>query len=247
VPRNPAGAVILYPIGLALTAVGAVALAWVALALIDAESAYELALSVLRRPELLAAKPPEQTASEMLMRDGLAMEGAVGAMALWAGVCLLGAARTALRAANLSHDGKFEIAFDNPHLRVGTTLDGKLRLMKEPKPGEVFRIELTCSVTHPAGDEPEQKTFTAFSEQQDAKAVQGAGGWSVPFSFGIPASAPVSTPGSTLALGVYHWRLKVYRANAWIATGSRFNLDLGPPREAERHEFEAGNRPQLIQ
>lgn len=237
-PRNPIGAVFLYPIGLVLTGAGIAALAWVALAFYKVEAAFDAALWVLRRPELSLTKPAEQLANNMIQRDALFTEGAIAAFAMLVGAAMLRAARTALRPANQSHDGKFEIALTTLQPRAGAPLEGNLRTLKDTNPGEVFRLDLSCTRDY-SDDNGKNKEDVGFFESKDVKSIPAAQGSSIPFSFAIPAGAPASEGLSHLARNCYHWRLNVYRANALIATGSRFCLTLGPATAADLRAFEA--------
>jgi hypothetical protein len=241
-PRNPIGALFIYPVGLALTGAGVVVAGWVGLALVDPERAHDWALWALEHSNLSFATPVAKLAGDMLQSRSLFAEAAFAAFVMFFGVRTLLAGRTALRPANQSQDGKFEIELKTVDPHVGARLDGTIRIAKDPNPGEVYRVSLTCSRSYSPKDEEMKRkdvTDTAFYEQLDVKVVQGARGWSIPFSFSIPATAPVSTARSTVARGVYHWRLAVYRANAWVALGSWFNLSMGAASDAELLACEA--------
>ena len=238
-PRNPIGALFIYPIGLALTGAGAIVAGWVGLAIFDADRARDWALWAMEHSNLSFATPVAKLADDMLQAGSLLAEAAFAAFVAFFGVRTLLAGRAALRPVTQSHDGKFEIELKTLDPHVGASLDGRIRIAKDPNPGEVFRLDLSCARSYsPAeGKRKGMKEF-AFAEQQDVKAVQGARGWSIPFSFRVPATAPASEARSSVAHRVYYWRLAVYRANAWIALGSWFNLTLRVASHAESLAYE---------
>jgi hypothetical protein len=239
-PRNPLGAVILYPIGLVLTGAGLIALGWIAWAFYSVEGAFTGLLWVLQRPDLPLRLngTPMQVANDMIQRKSLFEGAGLAALVLFGGLGALRAARTQMRPANQSHDGKFEISLNNPQPRAGAPLDGNLRTLKETRPGEIFRLDLSCMRVY-SDDDGKDKRDVGHFESRDVKALQGARGSSIPFSFAIPANAPPSEGSTHLERGCYHWALNVYRATALLATGSRFNLTLGPATAADRRAFDA--------
>ena len=215
----------------------------VGLVLYRLELAFDWALHVAEHWPLALTTPAVQLANHAIQRNLLIPAGMIAAIMCLLAFRALRNAQRLLRPSGESDDGKARIALKADHPRVGSLLEGSLQLTKDAKPGDIFRVELFCrrSLTSVS----EKRRQTVFSARQDVQAVQGAEGWSVPFQFDVPATAPPSMVRDPLAVEGYGHgfdrQLAFYPANAWIAFPSEFSLQLAAAPEEELHATEAGD------
>jgi hypothetical protein len=235
VPRNLLDGLLFYPIGLALAAAGALAAAWIVLAIYAMQQAFDVALWALRHAPMRFDAPVEAIAQDLMRPDKRVAQSAIAALMAFVGWTTLRGARTSLRPATASDDGKFEIELEAPQLRLGEKVGGKLRFLKAPGLREMFRLELRCKrfSRDPDGKERNKVVFAAY---QDVAASEDPRGGYIAFSFDVPADAPASCPWNWInpQFDVFKWQLAVYRADALIAAGSWFDLQVVAP---------AGNPP----
>jgi hypothetical protein len=223
--------------GAVLGAAGVCLAMWVALALYKVELAFDWALWAAEHAPFSLSATPMQLANAAIQRDVLFPAGLAAAIVCWLAIGSLRAARRSLRSADESDDGKARIELKAEHSQVGRALEGSLRLARDAKPGDVFRVELSCTRRYrdAVGSlKPREHKETAFFEARDVQAAQDAQGWKLPFKFDVPATAPPTAAGNTLAEGGYRWLLVFYPANAWIAVPSEFVLQMAAAAAEEQ-------------
>ncbi|MDB6166940.1 MAG: hypothetical protein JWQ83_2080 [Lacunisphaera sp.] len=141
-------------------------------------------------------------------------------------------ARESLRPADQSSGGKAQVLIRTQHPCVGALLEGDLRLLKTPRPEQVFKVALFCRHVDRALEKTRESSI--FGQCLDVQTALGADGWHVPFRFEVPANAPPSTVRDLayMAFGPdrdeYSWFIDFCRADAWIAVPSEFLITLGP-------------------
>lgn len=215
----------------------------VGLVLYKVELAFDWALWVAEHSPLPLSIPAVQLANYAIQRDALIPAGLIAAFLCLLSYGALRNARGSQRPADESDDGKGRIELKAQQARVGRPLEGRVRLTKEARPGDVFRVELSCR--RRVNSDDDSRWETPFFAQQDVQAVQGAEGWSVPFRFEVPATAPHSTVGGFQNDYDFNWQLGFFPAKAWIATPSRFSLQLAAASEEDLRRIEAGDSAAL--
>jgi hypothetical protein len=239
-PRNPVAAFIGYPIGAVLAGAGLVVGTWIAVAFYKVELAFDSLLWALTRSGIELTVPPEQLANDMIQRGPLVVGGIAALIVFLMGTGALREARTALRPIDMSEDGKARITLNEDLARAGRAMEGSVRFVKDPTPGEAFTVTLSCRRSYKSGDD--NKVENAFREEQEIQAQQDAQGWIVPFGFKIPAIAPASSYGRGQT-GGYRWQLAVKRAKSFLASPAVFELQVAPALESELRALEAGETP----
>lgn len=215
-------------VGLVFGALGSLLAVWVWLALYRVEEAKEWARWAKENTPLDFNVPPEEWVNDLEL---LCMTGAFAAFLLAIAFGRLRFVRRSFGPPNMSHDDRAQILLTTAHPQVGRTLEGSLRLMQEPKPAEVFRLELSCCrhyVDVNRDSRHRDQVETAFSSTLKAPAIRDDQGWSVSFRFEVPVTLPASRAG-----GGFIWQLKFYPTSVWISIPSKFDLELAaaPPDE----------------
>jgi hypothetical protein len=147
-----------------------------------------------------------------------------------------------------THDGRARLELKSAALRVGCPVEGRLWLAREAQAGDVFNVSLRCHRSYRSGDR--RRTEEVYYQDKDAKAVHDARGWSVPFRFDVPASAPSNTSVTTPQplLGArrepYEWDLSIGPAGKMLARRSVIALYLGPASEEEVRALAAQETPE---
>lgn len=227
--------------GLAFGAVGVCLAIWVGLALYKVELAFDWVLWAAEYSPLPLNITPMQLASEAIQRNSLIAAGVSAAFLCWFAFDSLRSARQSLRSDDESDDGKARIELKTEHPQVGSPLEGRLRLTKDAKLGELFRVELSCKRRHISGDKKLEET--AFCAKQDVQAIQDAHGWNLPFRFDVPVTMPPSAKRDMLAGEGYHWLLAFSPANEWVSFPSLVALTLAPAPAEELRAIEASESP----
>jgi len=213
---------------------------WVAITLHKVERGFDWALWVAVHSPFSPGAPPIEFANRAIQHTSLAWAAIAAAILCWLANRQWQYARRLLRPVNESHDGKAQIVLKTAQPRVGSPLEGSLRLANGANPGDVFRIEIYCrrKYNEPGDlermkDSTRYRVETPFGASLDVKAIQDAHGWSVPFRFEIPATAPPSATGNPPPGDGYFWRLASFPANAWVAVPSEFVLVLAGALEEQ--------------
>lgn len=226
--------------GVAFAALGIVLVSWVGLTVYRVELGVDWMMWVLGHSPIPLSDPPLELANAAVQDKKLIPWGILGAFLCLIGYRSLRSARDAIRPEGESSGGEAKLELKTPEPRVGRPLEGSLRLLQDPQPGEVFRLELSCSRSYRTGDSDSSKykEETAFFAQQDIAAAQSADGWRLPFRFDVPLTAPPSGATGHPPGDPYSWQLAFYRADAVIAVGSTVLLRLGaaPPEELRAAE-----------
>ncbi len=245
--RNPIGAAVSMVFGLAAGAVGLVLAGGTVLKFFDIDASE---WATAHSPILLDAV-------QMSVASPLIQEYSVFRMALFAGVycvvalVLLNVARTCRQPLGTSDDGKSELDLKTVAPRVGSVLEGAMRLVKEAKAGDMFRVSLICNRRHPPNSESTiyGDPVRIFEKREEVRVVQDARGWSVPFRFEVPITAPASQADEARRRDMFSWRLEMVPANALIAFSSGFDIVLKPPSpealSAEESKEPAGLKAEL--
>lgn len=239
-PRNPVNALIGFPLGVAFTGAGLLVAGWAALAYYKTQLALDWMLWAIKRFDLRLTVPPEKLADDLIAYPTIT-EVFVALILFAVGTGFLRVARTAVRPADMSDDGKARITLKEELARAGRRLEGSVQLLKEPKAGEAFALMLSCRRSYKSGDD--NKVETAFQDRQEAQPLQDGPGWSLPFRFEIPAAAPPSANQSFLNTDGYRWRLEVSRSKAWLGSPSVFDLYVAPATESDLRALEAREAP----
>jgi hypothetical protein len=210
------------------------------------ERAFDVAMWAAEHVLGTTAETAIQLGNEAIQRQAQMGAGIMGLVLCVFGYRALRSARDVLRPADESSGGEAKIVWQTEQPRAGLPLEGSLRLREMPKPEQVYRLELSCKREYQPGAEelkPRKRVETAFVEQRDIQVVQTAEGWSVPFRFDIPVTAPASTGGSFPQDG-YVWRLAFYRADALIAFPAGFGITMGPAPAGQLRALEAAETPE---
>lgn len=223
--------------GLAFGAVGVCLAIWIWLALNKVELAFNWVLWAADHSPLPLTITPVQLANEAIQRNSLIAAGVSTAFLCWFAFDSLRSARQSLRSNEESNDGKARIELKTEHPRVGSPLEGRLRLTKDAKPGEFFRVDLSCKRRHISGDKKLEET--AFYANHEVRAVQDAHGWSLPFKFDVPVTMPPSAKRDMFAGEGYHWFMGFSSVNEWISFPSLIALTLAPAMEEDLRVIEA--------
>lgn len=211
---------------------------WVGITVNKIERGFDWALWVAMHSPFSLGAPPIEFANRAIQHSSLAWAAVAAAILCWLASRSWYAARRVLRTAGESDDGRATIVLKTAEPRVGSTLEGSLRLAKDVHPGDVFRIELYCrrKYNEPGDlgrmkDSTRYRVETPFGTSIDVKAIQDVHGWSVPFRFEIPATAPPSAPGDPPPADGYYWRLAFFPANAWVAVPAELVIVLAAAEE----------------
>ena len=229
--------------GVALAVPGVVLALWVGLTVYRMESGFDWIYWALEHSPFTLSATPLVLANQAVQSNALIPTGVLALFLCWIGFSTLRRARDAVRPADESSGGKAKIALKTAAPRVGLALEGSLRLLQDPTPGQVFRLELTCDRTY-RPPEGKARTETAFFAEQDVAAVQDAEGWGVPFRFDVPVTAPHTGAAGSPGNEVYGWRLAFYPADGVIAFPSSFALSLGAAPAEELRAAQALETPE---
>ena len=222
---------------------GLVLLGWTALAVYKVERAFEWALWAANHSPVPLTVPPMQLANDLIQDSSLVIAGVVGAILCFVARHNLRTVRQMLAPPGTSHDGKGRIVLKTAQPRVGRPLEGSIHLAKDAKPGARFTVQLLCEKRTSREDGKRDDVDTAHSDEQEVSAVRGAHGWSVPFRFEVPATAPPSPTGLPQAHG-YRWRVEMFPSKAFIAVPTKFPVVLaGAPATEVRTALEARETP----
>jgi hypothetical protein len=157
----------------------------------------------------------------------------------WGGaalLCVIGyscmrSARDCLRPTNQTTDGEAEVELKTEHPRVGAVLEGDLKLLEAPTPGQEFLVSLFCRYIETSRSGTVRKSL--FRQNQTIKIVEAADGWRLPFRFDVPADAPPSTVHdpwvdalSDMTGNDYAWYIEFCRADGWFVVPSEFPITL---------------------
>ena len=243
--RRLATALLSFVVGIAFAVPGIVLALWVGLAVYRVELAVGYSQWAAERLPSLAV-PLLQLADYATHRESLIVAGLGAAFLCLIGFSSLRGARQMLRPADQSSGGEAQIVLKTDFPRVGRPLEGSLRLLEIPEPEQVFRLELSCRRTYVTGDQRrKQGVETPFCAEQDVQVAQTAEGWSLPFRFEVPVTAPSSDAGNFEPGEGYIWRLVFEPKDGWISFGGpEFLLTLGPAPAAELRALEAGETPE---
>jgi len=102
--------------------------------------------------------------------------------------------------------------------RVGQALDGRVRFLKPPKPGERFDLELLCSRTWQSVDSSDREERVFFAKAT-VPAAEDAAGWFVPFHCDLAPGPPPTNRWQQ-----WRWVLRMSAADRWISAYSRFEI-----------------------
>lgn len=220
-------------IGLALVAPGALLGLWVVTAMFSTELAFDGAYWYAQHSPFELTVPPVQFANDMIQPRNRTSYGLLALLLCWIGLSNLGLLG---RGAALALDLKTTDA------RVGRPLEGSLLLASAPKPDDGYDVRLAC--TQSQGSGKNRRVITAFEARLEARPVQRVEGWSVPFKFDIPATAPpTGTPG-LFKPQPFDWHLSVYRTNTWISFPTSFPIELAAAPSEELRALEATESPE---
>ena len=229
--RSPGAAVLSFAIGIALGVPGLCLLVLLGLLKWRPELAPEWARWLEAHSPLPPGVFPRQLLSDLPQFESL--WGAWGAAAL---LCFIGygslrGARDSLRPADQSSGGEAQLLLKTAYPRVGAVLEGDLKLLETPKPGQVFRVVLFCRCTDRMLSK--ERVSSLFAQSQDIAIAQAGDGWHLPFRFDVPAAAPPSTVRDAVidAFGglpgiQYSWFIEFYRADAWFAVPSQLQITV---------------------
>lgn len=206
-------------VGTTLGAAGLALVGWVLLRLMSVEWAFDSAFWILSLSGLSFVGGPEGAAYTAINRPSMLFVFLAVFLSLIAWFAL-SAASVALRPPNESNDGEMVIALDGTNPVVGVPLAGRVILKGSEEPTGVFHLLLSCRRQLPMR-EGGRGSLTLFNAEDNVRAVRGADGWSLPFCFEIPSSAPPSGNGD---FGCPEWSLTVVREKKWF--GSTFELTL---------------------
>lgn len=232
-------------IGIALAVPGVLLALWVVVALYKVEVGFDWALWALEHSPFELTGPSVELANEAIQRNSLISGGMLAAVLCSVGFSFLRGARRSLRPPDESHDGKARIVLKAAHPRVGRPLEGSLRLTKDAEQGDVFQVELSCSRYLRSRDE-KNPVETPFFARLETKAAQGSQGWSVPFRFEVPATAPPTMARGLrglLAPDLFVWELTLRPLKGWIVSPSEFALELAAAPQEELRAIEATESP----
>ena len=234
-PRNPIAAFFCYCVGFFVTAAGSAVLGLSALALVDREDARLWLVELLPLARVRLTAPVDQIAYNMTQDAPVVLfESVIGAFVLASGLGILWSARRAMRPASQSGDDRFEVSFEQPP-QVGRLLVGRLSFLKRPEANQVYRVDLTCSRDYT--EDGHDRRDVAFSHRADVRPVLTARGWSLPFSFDIPALVPASRAVSEDEYGFHHWRMTISRPGKSLSRNSRLTLRMAAdPRKPSPRE-----------
>src|SRR5438128_8110052 len=131
-------------IGLPLAAGGIAMIGWTFITVNHMHGGYETALFVAENWPIALGAPPQRfalaaTASEMAVYVGL-----LGLVAYLLGAGILRRAFGRGPPADLSGDGLARIELATAEPRVGHPIEGRLRVLKNSQPGEMFNLTLRC-------------------------------------------------------------------------------------------------------
>jgi hypothetical protein len=230
--------------GIAFAAAGVVLALWVGMTVYRVELGFDWALWAWENSGLPLTVTPLELANGAIQPSTLIPTGMVAAVLCLVGLSSLRSARDALRPAGESSGGKAKLELKTPEPRVGRPLEGSLRLLHDPQPGQVFRVELSCGRTYQVHDDNRRREETGFFAQLDVAAVQNAEGWRLPFRFDVPVTAPASGAGGYPVGEDYCWSLAFYPADAAIAFPSRLPLTFGAAPQEELRAAEARETPE---
>jgi hypothetical protein len=216
--------------------------AWVCMALYRVELAFDAALWVLENAPLQFTGSPVILANEAIQRGSLIAAGVLATFLGWVAANCLLAARRSFRPAGESRGGNAQMVLKTPHPRVGDALEGRLRLMKDPNPGDSYQLELYCERRYTSGSK--DQTERAFYASLDVLPAQDAEGWYLPFRFDVPVTAPASSASDMVASERYYWQLDFHRTEAWLSFPGDFGLTLAPADAAALRAVEATETPE---
>lgn len=112
--------------------------------------------------------------------------------------------------------------------RVGRPLEGRLVLARRVvEPRTLYRLALSCSRVGRSGSGERGDAGTTCHLEQDAEVFNGPDGWSVPFRFEPPATAPASAGRDPVGRQGYEWKLRFFPARGWIAVVSSLGFPVG--------------------
>ena len=229
--RSPGAAVLSFAIGVAFGVPGLCLLVFLGLLDWRPELAPEWARWLDAHSPLPPGVFPRQLLSDLPQFESL--WGAWGAAAL---LCFIGydslrAARESLRPADQSSGGEAQLVLRTAHPRIGAALEGELKLLETPKPGQLFRVGLVCRCKPPTLSNSRVRTI--FEQSHKAAIAQSADGWHLRFLFHVPADALPSTVRNTVIdvfcagdNSEYSWYIEFCRADAWFAVPSQVQITL---------------------
>lgn len=219
-------------IGIAFGVPGLCLLVFLCLLMWRPELAPEWSGWVEAHSPLAADDFPRQVLNEL--SQGKSPWGAWGVAAFlsFIGYSALRGARESLRPAGQTRGGGAQVLIRTAHPCVGALLEGDLKLLKTPKPDQVFQVILVCRQNERATLEPRERT--KFAQSMEVKVVQAAGGWHVPFRFEVPADAPPSTVRDDLSEAIFgppyeqnSWFIEFFATDKWIAVPTKMQITLG--------------------
>jgi hypothetical protein len=143
-----------------------------------------------------------------------------------------------------SRNGKTRLVLNTGNPRVGGPLEGRLRFKKDPKPDDRYQLELYCERRYTPVDDTRSRTERPFYASLDVQPMQDARGWSLPFRFDVPVTAPSTSADNIPFNDRYYWRLDFHRADAWIAFPGDFPLTLAPADPAALAAVQATESPE---
>jgi hypothetical protein len=209
---------------------GATVAAWVALTVQRTEKGYDLALQALEWVEAAAlldfGQPAAQLAGKFIQRESVQLAGIGGLVLCAVSLVFLHRFYRCIRPLDPNHGRMALLVLKTQHPRVGQVLEGKLQLKEDVQPGEEFQISLFCAV--PGTSRP---SSIAFSDSQVRQAVAESLGWSVPFRFELPDTAPPTTTRGWLT-DARVWRLTLISTKGVFASTDRFEIAVAPREES---------------
>lgn len=223
---------------------------WVWTAFQEPWRAREWVIWAAERSPIPLTVAPEELAKDLVHPNGLIVAGLVAAFFCLASLKLLFDAQRGRRASDETEDRKARLELKSSPLRVGRPVEGRLWLAREAAAGDMFTVTLHCY--RPYRRDGKNQKETAYFAEQEVRVVPDARGWSVPFRFEVPASAPQNTVDTSGAqplisfgdrLQPYHWLLSAWPADKLLAFPSAIELYLGPAPREELLALEAGETP----
>lgn len=241
-PRAPFSALFNLVLGLAVGVSGMVMALWAAIATLRIERGFDMAMWAAQRLPVAQGKTPAEFGNEVVNNVGAI--AVVGVVLFLMGLGMLRSARTAARPAGASDDGSADLTLKTPYPCAGEALEGRIAVRK-PAPGQAFTVALRCfrrksrrvdSESASTDSTRDEYTETVHHEERKVRVVREAAGWSLPFRFDIPVTAPAS---EGTGLRAYRWRLELTRGDAWVGFGNGFDLVVTAASPARIAAYEA--------